>query len=304
MSDDLVKGIIFDVQRYSIHDGPGIRTVVFLKGCPLRCAWCDNPEGQNPNIELLYYEHRCTWCLSCIRSCPIDAIKVVEGRLYIDREKCIVCDKCVEVCPNDALKLCGQIVSVREVLNIIKRDLKFYYDSDGGVTLSGGEPLYQPRFTLELLKACKKAYIHTAIETSGYAPQEVIRSVIPYVDLFLYDIKHIDSVIHKKFTGVPNELILRNLKLIDEYNKKIIITIPLIPSVNASEDIIKLIGKFISMLKNVIEIHLHPYHKLGVPKYKLLGRDYSLENVTYPSREEISYFKKLLEEYGFLVKVE
>jgi len=306
LASGVVKGVVFNIQRYSIHDGPGIRTVVFLKGCPLRCAWCDNPEGQNPSIELLYYEHRCKLCLSCIRSCPVGAIRMVGGRLFIDRQRCTVCGKCVEKCPNDALKLCGQVVTVREVLEVVKRDFYFYRDSGGGITLSGGEPLYQPQFTLEILRACRGARISTAVETSGYASQEVVKAIAPYVDVFLYDIKHLDPALHRRFTGVSNEVILRNLKLIDDLNRKIIITIPLIPTVNASENVIKSIGSIVSSLKNVVEVHIHPYHRLGIPKYRLLGRSYSFESesVLPPPEKEVLYFKKILEDLGLVVKIE
>jgi pyruvate formate lyase activating enzyme len=231
---------------------------------------------------------------------------MVGGRLFIDRQRCTVCGKCVEKCPNDALKLCGQVVTVREVLEVVKRDFYFYRDSGGGITLSGGEPLYQPQFTLEILRACRGARISTAVETSGYASQEVVKAIAPYVDVFLYDIKHLDPALHRRFTGVSNEVILRNLKLIDDLNRKIIITIPLIPTVNASENVIKSIGSIVSSLKNVVEVHIHPYHRLGIPKYRLLGRSYSFESesVLPPPEKEVLYFKKILEDLGLVVKIE
>jgi len=288
-------GTVFNIQRYCIHDGPGIRTVIFLKGCPLRCIWCFNPEGQNPFPEVLYYEGRCRKCFLCEKICPKSAIKVRNKKLTINRRRCDSCGKCADSCPNDALEMVGEAKNVREVLEVVKRDMKFYNDSGGGITLSGGEPLYQPDFSMEIMKGAKKMRIDTAIETCGYAPwEEAIKPLLPYVDLIFYDIKHCDPKSHKIYTGKSNELILRNLELIDIHGKRIIISIPIVPTVNMYEEVIEGMIKLISGLKNVEGVALRPYHELGVPKYKLLGRNYQLRHIKPIVEEELSYYKKLI----------
>ncbi len=299
-----IKGVIFNIQRYCVHDGPGIRTVVFLKGCPLRCLWCSNPEGQNPYPEILYYEDRCKRCFLCRGVCPRNAIEIGDNKLTISRERWDACGKCVESCSNNALRIVGRVMSVEDVLEIIKSDMKFYYDSEGGVTLSGGEPLYQADYSMEILKGCKKMRIHTAIETSGYAPWDtVIKPMLPYIDLILFDIKHIDPEAHRRYTGVSNELILRNLKLINSYGGKIVVAVPLIPSINMFKSVVEGIARFLSTLRNVEKVVLRPYHRLGVPKYRLLGREYKLAHVSPPAEDDLLYYKKIIEEWGITCEI-
>ncbi|MEM2225865.1 MAG: glycyl-radical enzyme activating protein [Candidatus Bathyarchaeia archaeon] len=289
------SGLIFNIQRYCVHDGPGIRTVVFLKGCPLRCIWCSNPEGQNPFPEILYYEDRCKRCSLCATICPQGAIELRGGELAINRRKCDSCGKCAESCPNGALKMVGEVKGAGEVLEVVGRDMKFYRDSGGGITLSGGEPLYQPDFSIEIVKGAKRMRIDTAIETCGHAPWEgAIKPLLPYADLILYDVKHSDPEAHRRYTGESNELILRNLKLIDAYGKRMVISIPLIPTVNMFEGVIRGIVKLIADLKSVEGVALRPYHGFGAPKYKLLGRDYQLGHINPVGEDELSYYKELI----------
>ncbi|HOP88557.1 MAG TPA: glycyl-radical enzyme activating protein, partial [Acetomicrobium flavidum] len=204
-------GLIFDVQRYSIHDGPGIRTTVFFKGCPLKCWWCHNPEGIDSGKELMYFEYKCMHCGTCAHVCPIGAIEF-DGTPIIRRSMCIACGNCSAACPSDALKLIGREYTVGELMKEIERDVLYFDNSGGGVTFSGGEPLYQHEFLLEVLKECKKIDIHRTLDTSGFAPQEVLASVMDYVDLFLYDLKLIDEKEHIKYTGVSNAQIKENLR--------------------------------------------------------------------------------------------
>ncbi len=225
-----VKGTIFNIQRYSIHDGPGIRTTVFFKGCPLRCLWCQNPESQTFQQELFFNRDRCTGCGRCLPACPEKAIEIVEGRSRTLRTLCNVCGACAEVCPEEARVLMGKVVSAKEVFAEVDKDAVFYERSGGGVTLSGGEPLAQPEFAIEILSLCKNAGIHTAIETCGHAPWETVERVLKVVDLVLYDLKHMDPVEHRKITGVSNALALENLKRVyRESHLALSIRIPVIP---------------------------------------------------------------------------
>ncbi len=254
------KGRIFDIQRFSVHDGPGVRTIVFLKGCFLRCKWCCNPESQSPKTETM----------------------VVAGK-----EKTI-----------------GYDVTVGEVLEKIKQDRPYYRRSGGGLTLSGGEALFQPDFAVALLRAAKENAINTAMETTGFADfDKVIKRYIPYLDLFLMDIKHINSDKHKEFTGQPNELILENARKIAREAKKLIIRVPVIPTFNDTPEEIEAIAEFTSSLVNVTELHLLPYHRLGKDKYEGLGREYTLEHITPPSKEHMLMLKKAAEKYGLKVEI-
>ena len=253
--DDLdVKGRIFDIQRYSIHDGGGIRTIVFLKGCPLRCKWCCNPEGQHYNVE-----------------------KMTLG----GKEKIV-----------------GQDVTVGEIIDIIERDRIYYRRSGGGLTLSGGESLTQPDFAVALLKAAKERGINTAMESTGFADFSVISRYLPYLDLYLMDIKHMNSAKHKEFTSQPNELILENARKITDAGTRLIVRTPVIPTFNATKEEIGEIAKFASSLKGVTQMHILPYHRIGTDKYKGLGRDYSLTGIEPPSKELMNELLEVVNSYG------
>lgn len=303
-----IKGLIFNIQRYSVHDGPGIRTLVFIKGCPLRCLWCCNPEGQLSRPELMYFENLCTRCGTCVKVCPYGASVFKDGRVVVLRELCRACGECVKVCPNNARRLVGNYVTVDEVLNEVVKDMKFYVRSGGGLTVGGGEPLTQPEFVKELLRRAKEEYyIHTAIETSLYAPTEVVKEVIKYVDYVFVDIKHIDPVRHRELTGVSNELILNNIRLVvNELSdgKEVVIRIPIIPKVNDDKENLKGIAEFIKSLKKEVPVELLPYHELGKSKYTALGREYPLDKyvgVSPQSKEYIEEISKYLQSLGIKV---
>jgi len=273
-------GLIFDIQRYSIYDGPGIRTLIFMKGCSLRCLWCSNPEGQLSYPEIMYSAKKCIKCWECLPMCHHKAIlKNNNSNININRENCINCGKCSSVCYSEALQLVGKYITIDEVLRLIEKDKTFYDVSDGGVTLSGGEPLSQIEFTKELLKACKNKGINTAIETCGYTDWKNIESMIELVDTFFYDIKHMEPKNHLRLTGVSNEVILENLKKLSKLHSNIIVRFPLIPGYNDQEENLDLTVKFFNPLNNIKRIEVLPYHKFGVNKYKRLGKDYKLKDL-------------------------
>jgi pyruvate formate lyase activating enzyme len=291
----MTTGVIFDIQRFSLHDGPGIRTTVFFKGCPLKCLWCHNPESINPDIELAFYTHKCINCGSCVRVCPTGALQNddLKGKKY-DREICQFCWKCAEACPGEALKVQGKRYTVEEVLTEVLRDLPFYKQSGGGVTLSGGEPTFQFDFCLALLEACKEDNISTALDTSGFVLWERLERLLPFVDIFLYDIKHMDSEEHKRLTGVPNEVILENLLKLDKAGKPIEIRIPIIPSYNDSEKNIEAVSNFIKGLKSIKGVRLLPYHKLGLSKPWLFNNKRGILDLEPPKKDEIERLKEIV----------
>jgi pyruvate formate lyase activating enzyme len=298
------EGIIFDIQRYSIHDGPGIRTVVFLKGCPLRCLWCCNPESQLINSQLSFIQNKCIGCLECIGICPNKAISFdKEKGFLIDKKLCDMCGRCSDVCYPGARVIIGERISTNEVVNEIIKDMSFYNRSNGGVTLSGGEVLLQWSFAKEILKRCKELNINTAIETSGYCKWEYFAKVLEYVDLVLYDLKHMDNAEHKKLTGVDNKLILENATKVAELVKQMVIRVPLIPELNDSKSNIENLVKFVSTLAKVKEIDILPYHQLGVSKYSQIGETYRLKQLKPPSEQKINNIRMFIESQGFSVKV-
>jgi len=297
-----LKGLVFNIQRYSIHDGPGIRTLVFMKGCPLSCLWCCNPESQSPSQEIMFTPIKCIGCGRCVEVCPTSA---AEKKNPLDAHTlCVVCGRCVEVCPSTARQMVGRYMMIDEVIEEIEKDTLFYQRSGGGVTVTGGEPLIQADFVRMLLKICKKKGIHTAIETCGYARWEDFKKVLEYVDLVLYDIKHMDTQRHKELTGVGNELILQNAKKVAELGKNMIIRVPVVPNCNDSLKNMQAISEFARTLQGVEEIHLLPYHRLGESKYDRLGKNYKLKGVRPLDKESLSEHKKIIESYNLRVQVE
>lgn len=290
------EGNIFDIQRFSIHDGPGIRTIVFLKGCPLSCLWCSNPESQKLKPALMYQSMNCIHCGKCISACKINAINP-SNKGFIDRDICTSCGECVNVCPTGALTMKGKKMTVEQVIKELKKDAIIYRRSGGGITLSGGEPLVQSEFVKELLKACKAQGWHTAIETTAYSNKEVIESVFPYIDLTLMDIKGTNSELHKKFTGVSNEIIIENAKLVSKLSK-MVVRVPLIPEFNSSKEDILELCSVVKTLNNVNTIHLLPYHTYGENKYDLLGREYLMKDVKSLNENMIETLKEIIEEQG------
>ncbi len=267
-----MRAIIFDIERGSFVDGPGIRTTVFFKGCNLKCAWCHNPESQSGEKQMLFYKNKCTHCGKCKEVC------------HFDLEKCDFCGKCELHCPNDARKICGKEMSVDEVLGEVIKDKAFYDASGGGVTLSGGECLLYPEFCVELLKLCKANGINTAIDTCGYVNKNALNAVIPYTDTFLYDLKAYDEDIHIKCTSVSNKLILENLRYLDSQNCRIEIRIPYVPEYNDNQ-IEKLAG-FIHTLKNAVRVKILPYHNYAASKYAALNIKNTLPDVRLPEQTE------------------
>ncbi len=290
--------MIFDIKRFAIHDGPGIRTTVFLKGCPLRCLWCHNPEGISRRPQLVFTPQRCIGCGRCLDLCPQGVHRFIDGRHLIEWERCLGCGACVEECYSEALRIAGREVSVEEVMDEVLSDRPFYETSGGGMTLSGGEPLAQPRFALALLQAAKEKGIHTALDTSGFAPWEHLEELLPYTDLVLYDLKHMDEERHMTLTGVSNGRILENLRRLDDIGKRIWVRIPLVPGYNDEDSNYHALGRFLSGLKNVEKIQILTYHKLAESKYESIGRSYPLKGLEPPTKEWAESRKRILLDYG------
>ncbi|MEW6662504.1 MAG: glycyl-radical enzyme activating protein [Bacillota bacterium] len=295
------SGIVCNIQRYSIHDGPGIRTLVFLKGCPLKCIWCANPESQLARPEIVVTPKRCIGCGKCIVRCPEKAIISTPAGNTLDRNKCIACGFCVEECSAEGLQLMGQRLTVDEVVKEIEGDGIFYACSGGGVTLSGGEPFYQPEFTFSLLKAFKKQGLNTAVETCGHASFKLIEPCLPYLDLILYDIKHLDPDLHQKFTGVENALILSNARKLAAKGVKLVIRIPLVPGLNDSETNLIQTVEFAREI-GIGEVHLLPYHEFGRQKYLQLGRECALD-INPPGTERMEEIRRFLSGRGLIIQV-
>ncbi len=291
-----IKGTVFNIQRYSIDDGPGIRTTVFLKGCPLRCLWCSNPESQQSYPEVSHSDSLCNKCGQCLKVCKANAISLDETGVRIDRKACNNCGLCTEVCIPQALRIMGKHMSVEEVFLELQKDAQFYQISGGGITASGGEPLSQPEFVSALFKKCRENEIHTCLETSGHASKAALTKVLPYTSLLLFDIKHTDSFTHRRLTGVGNEQIIQNLEFVLKKDIPIVIRAPMIPGYNDSEsEIIALAKKLVDM--SLKKIQLMPYHKYGIGKYKMLDRQYSLDDVVI-SEVKLEKTKETFESYG------
>lgn len=297
------RGIVCNIQHYSIHDGPGVRTIVFLKGCPLRCRWCANPETQAVQPQLMVLTDRCVGCGACKAVCPRKAVRLEGGKAVTDRGLCTACGTCQKVCKADARSIMGETMSVEDIVAQAAEDSLFYAGTGGGVTLSGGEVLLQADFAAAILKGCRKSGIHTAIETCGFADWERVRQVAREADLILYDLKHMDSERHRQGTGQGNERILENLTRISEKLKKTIwVRVPLIAGYNDDEDHIRSMASFLKKSVSCCEqVHLLPYHNLGEgKKIQLEWKNGYYEGVT-PAADRLARLKEILRKEGFLV---
>jgi pyruvate formate lyase activating enzyme len=315
---NVVTGKVYDIQGFSVQDGPGIRTTVFLKGCPLRCPWCHSPESQEFHAQLCWVSMKCVGieeCGKCLDACAKGAVSPGQfsqhaatrksiQHIHIDRTICDDCGDCAEVCYRNALYMCGTDYTVEDLLHRVLKDRPFYEQSGGGVTISGGEPLSQPEFVLQLLKRLKECGIHTALDTTGHTKYDVIEKVLPYTDLFLYDLKHMDSGRHKTMTGVPNERILENAHKIAQAGGRMQIRVPVIPDFNDSPDSIRETGIFSKSLGDAVTvIQLLPYHNLGVMKYHRIHDGRIVLEAAPPTDEKIRSLKELLESLGLPVTV-
>ncbi|EHQ90827.1 glycyl-radical enzyme activator family protein [Desulfosporosinus youngiae DSM 17734] len=299
----MLTGRIFNIMKYSIHDGPGIRTTVFFKGCPLKCQWCHNPEGQEFAQELMYRPDKCIGCGRCLEVCPSGAVIFSEEKLVYQRDQCQACGECCKTCCSGVRELVAKSMSVDEVMAEIEKDLIFYDESGGGATFSGGEALMQPDFLLEVLKQCRKKEIHTAVETCGFVKLDTLKTISEFVDLFLYDLKLMDSKKHQDVTGVPNELILTNLRWLAENHPHVIVRLAIIPGINDDEENLQRLGEFTAELKGVTELHCLPYHRAGADKYRRLGLEYCLPDIQPPDDERMKEIAGELEQFGFKVKI-
>jgi pyruvate formate lyase activating enzyme len=298
-TDQETTGLVFNMQSYSIHDGPGIRTVVFLKGCPLSCWWCCNPESISGKPELGFRQSLCNGCMECIDVCPNKALSVGEesNAIIIDRTLCDSCGACVQACPRQALTIYGQKITVAEVANEVLKDAPFYRRSGGGVTISGGEPLKQPEFLLGILKACRQAGLHTAIETSGYCSPRTFSKVLDDIDLIMFDLKVMDATQHLELTGKRNDLILKNARLLAKAGCAVQPRMPLIPGVNDSVDNLSMLASFLRSI-GWSSIELMPYHQFGKSKYVALGKPYRMGDRPNATPKDIERACELLKRYG------
>lgn len=298
----MINANIFNIQKFSVHDGPGIRTTVFFKGCPLRCLWCHNPESQNNENQMLYDKDKCVLCGACVKICPEKAIKIENNNLTTDPSKCNHCRQCEIYCIQGARQVAGKEYTVHEVFKEVVKDKVFYEQSNGGVTVSGGEPMLYDEFLEELFIRLKEENIHRAVDTCGAVSFYKIEKVSKHTDLFLYDIKHMDDEKHKEFTGMSNKLILENLVRLSEIHNNINLRMPIIEGVNACEKHIEQTIFFIKKL-NIKKVNLLPYHDIAKHKYKKLDMLYEDEKMLIPSDEKMQRFKKMFESDGYEVKI-
>lgn len=296
--------LIFDIKRYAINDGPGIRIVIFFKGCNLNCAWCHNPESISPLQERLYAQSKCIACGTCMAACPEKAIKLRSDGIETDPERCNLCGKCAEVCPATAIELSGKAIPVAEIMDEIEKQRVFFDQSGGGVTFSGGEPLLHPEFLIELLDECGRRGIHRAVDTAGLVNTDILWEVAKRTDLFLFDLKLMDSEKHRKWIGVPNEKIQKNLKILAEFGAHINIRIPLIGGVNDDEENLTDSARFVASLSGEKKkVNLLPYHKIAQAKYQKLGRPEAFRLLEEPSEEARQRAVAIFEQFGIQAEI-
>lgn len=296
--DDVMNGTTFNILRYTVDDGPGVRSTVFMKGCPLRCPWCANPESQSFHPEVSFRAVSCIGCGRCKENCPEGAIEIVDGLAVIDREKCAHCMTCVDMCLNTAMKRMGDEQSVEDVLKVVARDKDYYEESGGGVTVSGGEPMMHPEFVKELFERLHGEGIHTCLDTTGHCDTNVLLDVLESTDLVLFDLKHMDSAKHEEVVGVPTDLIHKNLRTIVDSGTDVIIRIPYIPGFNDDDENMKATAEFVKEVSPNSHVDILPYHELGANKYESIGMEYSMASTEKPTPEQLSHSKEIFTELG------
>ncbi|UZP66793.1 glycyl-radical enzyme activating protein [Desulfovibrio mangrovi] len=297
------EGTIFAIKRYAIHDGPDLRTTVFFKGCPLSCWWCHNPEGLRHDIGMVTVAEKCVGCGECIDVCPQKALKISSSGPRRKLDLCKACGLCAETCPALAHEATGYTVQADAVLQTIEKDSAFYNGSQGGVTFSGGEPLSQPGFLLEMLRLCGKRGLHRVVDTSGFAENSLLLHVAKETDLFLFDLKHMDSALHEQYTGVPNERILENLRSLARQGHAVQVRMPLIPGINDDEKNLRATGEFVSGLPGIRHIDVLPYHGIAKAKYTKLGMEYKGADIPKSAPEDVQRAVRTLEGYGLKVRI-
>ena len=303
-ADTAPRGLIFNIERFCVHDGPGIRTVVFLKGCPLSCRWCANPEGMTPDPQVVFFADKCIGCGQCVAVCPEGVVvQTDDGILTIAAERCRHCSACVEACPSRARLLYGKSMSVDEVFEEIYKDLPFYRRSEGGVTISGGEPLLQKAFTQRLLKLCADSNVHTAVETCGFSDWKTVSCTFADARLILFDFKHLHPLKHLKFTGRNNQQILENLKRLDAVGVPLIIRVPVIPGFNATADDMRTMADFVTGLKHPHACHLLPYHAFADSKYRLFNMKRPFYLTETPTIEMMKTFQDIWNRRGIETQI-
>ncbi len=296
----MAGGIVFDIMKYSVHDGPGIRTTVFLKGCPLSCHWCHNPESRRPGRQVMFYAERCIGCGECAGVCANGVLLPVSDE---NQGQCAGCGRCAAVCHSGAREMAGREIPAVELIREIEQDVIFYDQSGGGVTFSGGEPLMQADFLKTLLAGCRNREIHTAVDTSGFTPREQLMDISGLTDLFLFDLKMMDEKRHRHYTGVSNRVILDNLRELASRHNNIVIRIPILPGINDDDDNVNAAGRFITTLPGVRRVHILPYHRAGAEKYRRLGQTYSLPDLRPPDDDKMNAIAVILGRYGLVVQV-
>jgi pyruvate formate lyase activating enzyme len=305
--EQLSKGTVFKIERFAFHDGPGIRTVVFMKGCPLRCVWCSTPHSQLPSPEVLYYEDRCTHCGTCAEICHAGAIgESSSGRLTTDRSLCDGCGVCAEACVAGARRITGKETTVAQVLDEVEKDSRFYRNSGGGITLSGGEPTMQPDFSREILKGCRERSTHTTVETCGYAKWDALDDMLHDLDLLYVDVKHMSATVHERLTTKSNVPILENVRRAAASHPEVamIIRVPVVPGMNDSEENIRETAQFVHQLGTDAKMELLPYHRLGIPNYAVLSRRYQLPDLQPPSEDRLRALVETVRSCGVAVETE